>query len=139
MVGPLSSQPARAVPYDDVELGADLRVGADLRLDDKGRGSVGVELHREGAPDGGWTGARATARVPAPHELTISAELELVVPDDPKMGTGTVWPWALLAAGWKHGPWEIAAAVEASASALESSRVDALVRVGRAWTLGGGS
>ena len=55
------------------------------------------------------------------------------------MGTGTVWPWALLAAGWKHGPWEIAAAVEASASALESSRVDALVRVGRAWTLGGGS
>jgi hypothetical protein len=114
------------------EVGEDVTVRADLRLDDRGDGLLGVELRREGAADGGWSGARGVARVPV-GRVVLSAELELAIPDEPRMGTGTVWPWALVACSTKRGPWEAAAAIEASASATESSRVDALIRIGRTW------
>jgi hypothetical protein len=117
------------------DIGADLALRADLRLDDRGAGAVSVELRREGAPEGGWTGARATLRRPLTPEFTASAELEVAVPDAPTEGTGTIWPWALAALGWHRGPWEVAAAIEASASPRDRYRIDALARVGRRWEL----
>jgi hypothetical protein len=117
------------------ELGADLALRADLRLDDRGAGAIVVELRREGAPEGGWTGARATLRAPLGRGLFAGTELEVAVPDEPTMETGTVWPWGLVALGWQRGPWDLAAAVEASASPTDRYRVDALVRLGRRWEI----
>jgi len=117
------------------ELAEEVAVRAELRLDDRGAGSVGVELRREGAAEGGWSGARATVRVPIARAWTVSAEVELALPDDPAMDTGTVWPWALAAIAWRRGGWDAAAAVEASASPEDRARVDVLVRLGRRWEL----
>jgi hypothetical protein len=63
---------------------------------------------------------------------TLSSELELVVPDEGG-DRGAVWPWAMAAASWTHGLWDAAVAVEASATARERHRVDALCRIGRRW------
>jgi hypothetical protein len=117
------------------EVGADLTLRADLRLDDRGAGALGGELRRQDAPGGGWTGARGIARVPVSDALTVSAELELVVPDGDgaEMDTGVVWPWGLVAASWRRGPWEVAAAVEGRTSPTERYRLDVLARVGRTW------
>jgi hypothetical protein len=131
---------ARRVAND---YGLDLTGRATLRLDDKGRGAVAFEIRREDAPGcgtngpgicgGGWTGLRGTARVPLHAGLTASTELELVRPDDTTRGSW--WPWALAALGWQHGAWDAAAAVEASASAEFSHRVDVIARLGRRWEL----
>lgn len=105
---------------------------AKLRLDDRGASVVGAELRREGVGAVGWTGARGSARIALPHALTASTELELVVPDHDR-GLGRVWPWALAALGWTHGPWNAAIAVEASASPSDRRRIDALAQLGRTW------
>jgi hypothetical protein len=118
------------------ELGADLALRALLRTDDRGAGAVSLELRRQSAPDGGWTGARAAARVPLDARLSLATELELVVPDEAR-GRGAVWPWALAALRWRLAPrWETAAALEASASGEHTYRVDALVRVSHEWEVG---
>lgn len=146
----------RAAPRLDVGGDAGVRVidgeaaeqlvgRATLRLDDRGRGAVIAELRRSGGaavslrpsappPGGGdgWTGARVAARVPVAAAWTVSSELELVVPDEPG-DRGDVWPWAMLAASWRRGPWDAAVAIEAQASTEDAHRVDALVRVGRRW------
>jgi hypothetical protein len=114
------------------ELGEDVALRADLRLDDRGDGLLGLELRREGAADGGWSGARGIARVPV-GRVVLSAELELAIPDEPAMGTGNVWPWGLVACSTRRGPWEAAVAIEASATATERGRIDALIRIGRTW------
>jgi len=116
-------------------LAEELMVRAELRLDDRGAGTVGVELRREGAAEGGWTGARATARVPVARAWTASVELELAIPDDPAPRTGRAWPWALAALAWRRGSWEAAGAIEASASPEDRARVDVLARLGRRWEL----
>ena len=113
----------------------DLAAGTRLRLDDRGVSSLGLELRRQGAPDGGWTGARGSGRLALADDWTTSAELELVVPDDSK-GRGRVWPWALGAVTWRPSEgWELAGAVEASATPQYRSRLDVLVRLSRAWDL----
>ena len=114
----------------DDDLGADLTARATLRLDDRGAGALGLELRRDtGAGVAGWTGVRGTARVPVGRGFALAAEVELVAPDD----LDQRWPWALGAATWRRGPWELAAAVEASATRAERYRVDALARIGRTW------
>jgi hypothetical protein len=116
----------------DGEVGEDLAARATLRLDDRGAGSLGVELRREGAIDGGWTGIRGFGRVPLRPRWSAATELELAVPDEP--GTrGAVWPWALGAIAWRPSAWELAGAVEASSSPEHRWRVDAMVRVTRRW------
>jgi hypothetical protein len=115
------------------DYGADLTARAVLRLDDRGKGALSCELRRLGAVDGGWTGARATARVPLTGALTASTELELVRPDND--ADGSLWPWALAALGWHQGAWDAAIAIEASATAQYSSRLDAIARLGRRWEL----
>ncbi len=111
----------------------DLVAGARLRLDDRGASSLGIELRRQGAVDGGWTGVRGTGRLALTPRWSTSAEVELVMPDEPG-DRGTLWPWALGAVTWRptHA-WELAGAVEASATPQARSRVDALVRISRTW------
>jgi hypothetical protein len=135
----------RAAPRLDLAADAGVRVidgdGAEqitgratLRLDDRGRGAITGELRRSGGDgmDGAWTGARLATRVPLLSTWTLSSELELVVPDEGG-DRGDVWPWAMVAASWTRGAWDAAVAVEASATAQERRRVDALCRIGRRW------
>jgi hypothetical protein len=114
------------------ELGVLLVVRARLALDDEFKSALTGELRRDGVGDDAWTGARGVARIALPHSLTASTELELVVPDRDRM-KGQVWPWALAALGYEQGPWRAAAAVEASASAEYSHRVDVLFSLTRLW------
>jgi hypothetical protein len=138
----------RAAPRLDVEGTAALRVaggevdedlsaGTRLRLDDRGVSSVGLELRRLGAPDhASWTGVRGMQRIGFAPRWAFSMELEIVIPDEPR-GRGTVWPWGLAAISWRPaGGWEVAGAVETSASPQYHLRVDAIARLSRAWEVG---
>ena len=116
----------------DMDLGAELVARARLKLDDRGASAVTAELRRSGVGADAWTGARGAGRIALGHALAASTELELVRPDEPR-GRGTLWPWALAAISWDHGPWQAAVAVEASASPEYRSRVDALCQLGRRW------
>jgi hypothetical protein len=127
----------------DGDVGEQLVGRATLRLDDRGRGAVIGELRRSGGDgsngangadgdSGAWTGARLATRVPLAPTWSVSTELELVVPDE-SGERGAVWPWGMVAASWTRGLWDAAVAVEASATARETHRVDALCRIGRRW------
>jgi hypothetical protein len=116
----------------DGMVGAELVGRARLRLDDRGKSSLSGELRRSGVGDDMWTGVRGAARIALPRSLALSSELELVVPDVDR-GRGTVWPWALAALTWDNRTWQAALAVEASASAEYTSRVDILGQLGRRW------
>ena len=110
-----------------------------LRLDDRGAGALGLEGRREGGLDAGsgWTGVRATCRVPLALDWNASSELELVLPDHPD-GRGSVWPWGLIAVSWQPAPaWELAGALEASASAEHTGELSGLFRLTRRWGLPG--
>lgn len=120
-----------AVRYSDTATPA-ITARAKLALDDRGASALAGELRRDGASDDAWTGARATLRLALPCALTASTELELVIPDHAR-GRGAVWPWALAAIAWQHGPWTAAFALEADASPADNHRVDALVQLGRRW------
>ncbi|HEX5062015.1 MAG TPA: hypothetical protein VFV99_21750 [Kofleriaceae bacterium] len=114
------------------ELGVLLVLRARLALDDKFASAITGELRRDGVGEDAWTGARGAARIALSHSLTASTELELVVPDRDRM-RGAVWPWALAALAYQRGPWQAAAAIEASASAQYAHRVDVLVSMMRMW------
>ncbi len=121
-----------AVRFFDDDAHESLSLGATLRLDDLGEGAVGLEGRREGAPEGGWTGARLTLRVPFGAGFGGSTELELVVPDHGDRGD--VWPWGLVALRYDLAPgWEVSAAALAAASAQYSFRFDALVKLTAIW------
>ena len=117
----------------DTELAPDVTGRARLRLDDRGAGTLTGELRRSGVSADAWVGARLAARVPVAHGITVSTELELVIPDEDR-GRGTVWPWGLIAASWQRSDWEAAIAVEASASPEYRQRLDALVQLSRRWS-----
>lgn len=117
----------------DDDFDEELVARARLRLDERGASSLGGELRRSGGVSG-WTGARGVASVAVANNITLSTELELVIPDDDR-GAGAVWPWALVAASWKYGAWESAIAIEASASPEYRHRVDGLVQLSRRWSL----
>jgi hypothetical protein len=124
---------AAAISAGD-EYGAELIGRATLRLDDRGAGAVTLEGHRQGAGAGGWTGVRASARVPLTDALTASPEVEVAVPDESN-GRGAVWPWALAALTW-HRPdsaWDAAAAAEIYASPSSRLASTVLVRLSRRW------
>jgi hypothetical protein len=105
---------------------------ARLRLDERGASALSAELRRDGVGTSTWTGARGAARIALPRQLTVSSELELVIPDH-ATGQGAVWPWALVALAWDDGTWQAAIAGEASASPQDRHRVDVLVQLGRRW------
>jgi len=118
--------------YFEGDLGAELSLRALLRLDPLGAGALGLELRRNDAPEGSWSGVRGTARLPLAGALTAGAEAEVVIPDDGG-DRGSVWPWGLASLGWHHGHWEAAAAVEASASPQYDYEVTGLFRLSRTW------
>jgi hypothetical protein len=94
---------------------------------------VSLGLRRQGATGGGFTGGRGAARVAFGPRIGGALELELAIPDEPA-GRGALWPWALAALTFRPcGGWELAAALEASASPAERGRLDALIRVAQTW------
>ena len=115
------------------DLGAQGLLRATLRLDDKGAGALGLEGRRQSTPGASWTGVRGTARVPIGKKLAASTELEIVAPDDPR-GRGAVWPWGLVALRYRVvRAWEVAGAVEASASPTAVSAVSGMLRCSYVW------
>jgi hypothetical protein len=122
-----------ALRIADGEADEDLAAGTRLKLDDRGASSLGLELRRQGSPDGGWFGVRGMHRLGLAEDWAFSTEVEIVVPDDER-GRGSVWPWGLAAISWRPASgWEVAGAVESSSSPQYNLRVDALVRLSRAW------
>jgi hypothetical protein len=99
-----------------------------LKLDDRGDGSVGVEVRRQDVGAARWTGIRATATKPFLKKLRASTELELVVPDD--SSKGAAWPWALVSLGWRPCKrWELGGALEAAATPVHEFEFNALARL----------
>jgi hypothetical protein len=110
---------------------------ATLRLDERGNGSLGLEVRRVDVPGAQWTGVRAIAAVPFGRGFRYSSEIEIVVPDHPDV-RGSAWPWGLSALSWRApAGWEVAGAVEASSTPRQRYEADALLRLSCA--LGGPS
>jgi hypothetical protein len=115
------------------QVGATQLLRAELRLDDEGRGSLGLEGRRVSLPDAAWTGARTWLRLPIAGPLAASTELELAVPDEPRE-RGAVWPWGVVALRYAVGrSIEAALATEASASPTYAAELGTLLRVSGTW------
>lgn len=110
------------------EWGGQATARATLRTDDRGDGSVGVEVRRQAVTNAAWSGVRLVAVQPIVRRVSCATELELVLPDD--TSHGKAWPWGLVALSWNFArAWDVAAAVEASASRELRSEVDGLMRL----------
>jgi hypothetical protein len=117
------------------ELGMNAWIRSTLRLDDRGKGSVGVEVRRVDVSSARWTGFRAVGAQPLGHGFRASTEIEVAVPDDPN-GRGAVWPWGLVALAWRSTDgWEVAAAGEAASTPEYRYEVNALARISRSLEL----
>ena len=115
------------------DLGANGWIRGLLRLDDRGDGTVGLELRRQSVATARWTGVRTVLTQPLGGGLKYSNELELVLPDAHTDGA-VAWPWALVALSWRpRGAWEIAGALEASATPQHRAQTTALARVSHSW------
>ena len=102
---------------------------ATLKLDDRGTGSLGLEVRRMDVPGAEWTGVRAVASLRLGRGFRYASEIEIVVPDDPD-GRGAAWPWGLSGLSWRSADgWELAGAVEASSTPQQRYETDALLRV----------
>jgi hypothetical protein len=125
---------AAGVRHTGGQTGPTARLAATLRLDDRGDQSIIAELRRDGIGDDAWTGAHVAGRIALPRKLSLACEGELVVPDRQGAGRGAVWPWGLVALGWRPAPrWDVAAAIEARSSPEDRWRIDGIVRLTRAW------
>ncbi len=105
-----------------------------LRTDDEGKGSILGELRRQSVSVSQWTGIRLAAVIPLYEDIDTTVglmpEFEIIFPDDPDPGQGSVWPWGRLALRWQPSKsWAIAAACEASANQVQRYEVRALARV----------
>jgi hypothetical protein len=115
-------------------LGGNAWLRAQLRLDDRGDGALGLELRRQDVSTARWSGVRGTASHPLGAAFRVSSEIEIAVPDEPR-GRGIVWPWGLLALAWRRSGWEVAAAAEVASTPTHRYEVDALLRVARVMEL----
>jgi hypothetical protein len=112
-------------------LGANGWLRATLRLDDRGEGTLGLELRREDLPAAEWTGVRGVASLPLGRGFRYSTEVEIVAPDYPA-GRGVAWPWGLMALSWRsHSAWEVAGALEAASTPQHRYESNALLRISR--------
>ena len=122
--------------YIGGDFGGRASLHAILRLDDRGDGALGFELRRQWAPlTSSWTGGRLQARIPVAYRLRASAEIEVVVPDEPD-GRGAAWPWGLVALAYSpaFAPWlDVAGALEASASPTRLASFAGLGRMSFTW------
>jgi hypothetical protein len=107
-------------------------VRATLRLDDRGNGTMGVEVRRVDVSTAEWTGVRGVAALPLGRGFRFSTEVEVVVPDHPN-GRGVAWPWGLAALAYRRGAWETAVALEASSTPEHLYEANALARLSRTW------
>lgn len=106
---------------------------ATLALDDEWAGTIGVEGRRVSFDTSRWTGGRVTATKPLTTKLRVATELELVFPDRPR-GRGTVWPWALVAVGYRATrAWDFGGAVEASSGPEYRGALSGLFRATWQW------
>ncbi len=112
------------------ELGMNAWIRSTLRLDEKGKASIGIELRRVDVSLARWTGFRAVGTQPLGGGFRLSSEIEIAVPDDPN-GRGIAWPWGLLALAWRSNGWEVAAAMEAASTPEYRYEVNALARLSR--------
>jgi hypothetical protein len=117
------------------ELGYNASLRALLRLDDRGAGSLGLELQRQDVSTAQWAGIRGVATQPLGRGFRFSTEVEIAAPDHPD-GHGSVWPWGLMALAWRPTTswgrgWETAAAVEAAATPVHRYEANALLRLSR--------
>ncbi len=112
------------------ELGMNAWIRSTLRLDDRGKGSLGVEVRRVDVSSARWTGFRVVGAEPLGHGFRFSSEIEIAVPDDPN-GRGVAWPWGLMALAWRSNGWELAGAVEAASTPEYQYELNALARVSR--------
>jgi hypothetical protein len=104
---------------------------ATLRLDDRGDGSLGLELRRQDVSTAQWSGVRAIGAQPLGRGFRYSTEIEIALPDHPE-GRGEAWAWGLVALSWRsRDGWEVAGALEASTSPQHRYETDALVRIAR--------
>lgn len=116
----------------DDELGAEGTLRARLRLDERGEGLLEGQARRTTFVTP-WTGVGLALRVPLVHGLRVATEIELAMPDEPQ-GRGEVWPWALVAVGWRFDPrWDASLALEAGASPEDVRSLDAIFRLGTVW------
>jgi hypothetical protein len=113
------------------ELGGFATLRGTLRLDDRGAGSIGLEVRRQDVPSSQWTGVRVTASQPLGQYLRLSTEIEVAAPDEPN-DKGAAWPWLLGALSWRAGKgWEAAGAIEAGSTPRYSFEWNGLLRVAR--------
>jgi hypothetical protein len=117
------------------ELGYNASLRTLLRLDDRGAGSLGLELRRQDVSTAQWTGVHGTAMQPLGRGFRFSTEVEIAAPDQPD-GHGSVWPWGLMALAWRPNTgwgqgWETAAAVEAASTPVHRYETNALIRLSR--------
>ena len=112
-------------------LGGNAWLRALLRTDDRGNGTLGLEMRRQDVSTAQWTGVRAIASQPLGRRFRFSSEIEIAVPDAPRAGS-IAWPWGLLALAWRSGTgWEAAGAIEAASTPVHRFETNALLRLSR--------
>jgi hypothetical protein len=111
------------------ELGGYGSLRGVLRLDERGAGSVGLELKRQDVAGARWMGIRGVLTQPLDAHFRLSTELELASGET--TGGVATWPWGLLALGWRASRWEMSAAVEAGSSPRYRFETNGLLRIGR--------
>jgi hypothetical protein len=124
-----------AAQLGENDLGYNASLRTLLRLDDRGAGSLGLELRRQDVSTAQWTGVRGVATQPLGRGFRFSTEVEIAAPDHPD-GHGSVWPWGLMALAWRPTTWwgkgwETAAAVEAASTPVHRYETNALIRLAR--------
>jgi hypothetical protein len=111
------------------ELGGYGSLRSTLRLDDRGDGSVGIEIQRHDIATVHWSGVRFVGAERLSAHFRASSELELARTSDDGRSV-SVWPWGLAALTWSSGTgWEAAAATEAGSTPKYRFEVNGLVRV----------
>jgi len=135
--------PIVAARAQDGDAGVDATLRTTLRLDDRGRAAITLDLRRQGSGTDPWSGVRLAIRVPFATRWQWSTELELVIPDDNdpnpaaravQRNRGLLWPWGLAALRWspvKH--WEVAGAIEAASTPTHAFEVNTLARLSMTW------
>jgi hypothetical protein len=106
------------------EFGGNAWIRSTLWLDDRGDGSLGLELRHQSVVGARWSGVRGIASLPMGAGFRYSTEVEIAVRD------AKPWPWGLMALAWhsKNG-WELAAAVEASSTPQQLYETRTIARV----------
>lgn len=115
--------------FQGEDLGGFFTGRASLALDDEWAGTLGVEVRRQHLGSARWSGARALLSMPLYSAFRLATEVEVVRPDDQQGGT-RLWPWALVALGYRAPRgWDFAGGVEVVGTRDDRRELHALLRV----------